>query len=252
MVVAGGSYYPEGVYKSRQSRVFFSKNGKTWTAPRKVVEDGHNLYKHAVRKEGFRPGDPAAGDAVRCRNPAARSSGRPLVSETAMHPVEISVRAWLESVVIGLNLCPFASKPFRDGRVRVLVSEAKTGIELLTDLQLELARLADTPPAPAMRLPPWPDRSCCSRRLPTVQPWLSGPMMSLPTTPATTPTTVRKMYEDAFSGLKSSGAPAARAASVAGVGSTSFLEDLSLGASQMIVFHTDSSGFLFLSTSRFS
>jgi hypothetical protein len=45
MVVAGGSYYPEGVYKSRQSRVFFSKNGKTWTAPRKVVEDGHWLWR---------------------------------------------------------------------------------------------------------------------------------------------------------------------------------------------------------------
>ncbi len=67
------------------------------------------------------------------------------MSEAVIHPVEVAVRSWLEMVVIGLNLCPFASKPFRDGRVRVLVSEAKTGIELLTDLQLELARLADTP-----------------------------------------------------------------------------------------------------------
>lgn len=64
-----------------------------------------------------------------------------------MHPVEAQVRAWLESIVIGLNLCPFASKPFREQRVRVFVSEATTGIELLTDLQMELARLADTPVA---------------------------------------------------------------------------------------------------------
>ena len=69
------------------------------------------------------------------------------MSTAALHPVETQVRAWLESVVIGLNLCPSASRPFRENRVRVLVSEAKTGIELLTDLQLELAKLADTPVA---------------------------------------------------------------------------------------------------------
>ena len=33
-------------------------------------------------------------------------------------------------------------------------------------------------PAPSMREPPWPERSCCSRRLPIVQPPLSGPTMS--------------------------------------------------------------------------
>lgn len=64
-----------------------------------------------------------------------------------MHPVEAEVRGWLETVVIGLNLCPFAGRPFRENRIRVRVSEAKTGVELLTDLQLELARLADTPVA---------------------------------------------------------------------------------------------------------
>jgi hypothetical protein len=45
MVVAGGSYYPNGEYRSRQSRVFFSKDGKGWTAPQKVVEDGHWLWR---------------------------------------------------------------------------------------------------------------------------------------------------------------------------------------------------------------
>lgn len=40
--------------------------GKLGIATKKVVEDGHNLYKHAERKEGFRPGDPAAAcDAVK-------------------------------------------------------------------------------------------------------------------------------------------------------------------------------------------
>lgn len=40
--------------------------GKLALATKKVVEDGHNLYKQAERKEGFRPGDPgAACDAVK-------------------------------------------------------------------------------------------------------------------------------------------------------------------------------------------
>ncbi|MEN9630949.1 MAG: hypothetical protein RJA10_4177 [Pseudomonadota bacterium] len=40
--------------------------GKLVIATKKVVEDGRNLYKHAERKEGFRPGDPAAAcDAVK-------------------------------------------------------------------------------------------------------------------------------------------------------------------------------------------
>ncbi len=50
MIIAGGSYYPNGEYKSRQSRVFFSKNAKSWTAPQKVVEDGHWLWRVTWRR----------------------------------------------------------------------------------------------------------------------------------------------------------------------------------------------------------
>lgn len=40
--------------------------GKLAMAAKKVVEDGHHLYKHAEYREGFRPGDPsAAADAVK-------------------------------------------------------------------------------------------------------------------------------------------------------------------------------------------
>ena len=63
----------------------------------------------------------------------------------ALPPIESAVRSWLESIVIGLNLCPFAGKPYRDNRIRIFVSEATTPLELLTDLQLELTRLHDTP-----------------------------------------------------------------------------------------------------------
>lgn len=60
-----------------------------------------------------------------------------------MHPVETAVRAWLETVVVGLQLCPFAAQPLRAGRVRVVVSEAREALALLTELQLELQRLDD-------------------------------------------------------------------------------------------------------------
>ncbi|HSW14556.1 MAG TPA: DUF1415 domain-containing protein [Solimonas sp.] len=62
-----------------------------------------------------------------------------------MNPVETAVRQWLEQVVIGLNLCPFAARPVRGGQLRVFVSDANTELDLLTDLQLELARLDETP-----------------------------------------------------------------------------------------------------------
>jgi hypothetical protein len=64
-----------------------------------------------------------------------------------MNPIESAVRLWLDSVVIGLNLCPFAGKPVREGRVRICVSEAADELELLTELQFELRKLDETPPA---------------------------------------------------------------------------------------------------------
>lgn len=64
-----------------------------------------------------------------------------------MHPVEAAVRQWLEQVVVGLNLCPFAARPLREGRVRVVVSESRRELDLLTELQFELQRLEDRPAA---------------------------------------------------------------------------------------------------------
>ena len=64
---------------------------------------------------------------------------------SAVPPIEAEVRQWLDDIVIGLNLCPFAAKPARAGRVRVVVSEAREELDLLAELQLELAKLDDTP-----------------------------------------------------------------------------------------------------------
>ena len=57
------------------------------------------------------------------------------------------VEQWLDEVVIGLDLCPFAARPRREKRVRIAVSHATTADALLEDLQAELERLSDTPVA---------------------------------------------------------------------------------------------------------
>lgn len=59
--------------------------------------------------------------------------------------VESAVRQWLERIVIDLGLCPFAARPFQENRVRICVSTAADEVELLTELQLELTRLSETP-----------------------------------------------------------------------------------------------------------
>ena len=54
-----------------------------------------------------------------------------------------SVKRWVETVVIDLNLCPFAQDPLKKKRVRFTVSEASTEEQLLADLQAEI-ELLDT------------------------------------------------------------------------------------------------------------
>jgi uncharacterized protein len=56
-------------------------------------------------------------------------------------------RQWLEKVVIGLNLCPFAVSPWRQGRVRFRVSEATSQQQLAQDLADELLALQGSDPA---------------------------------------------------------------------------------------------------------
>lgn len=62
-----------------------------------------------------------------------------------MNAVEKDVLLWLNSVVIGLNLCPFSGKPTRENRVRLVVSDASTEEDVLADLFLEMELLDKTP-----------------------------------------------------------------------------------------------------------
>ena len=57
---------------------------------------------------------------------------------------EPAVRRWLEDVVIGLGLCPFAAPPWQRHAVRLMVSGAIDEAGLLLQLHDELVRLEAT------------------------------------------------------------------------------------------------------------
>jgi hypothetical protein len=56
-----------------------------------------------------------------------------------------AVQQWIEKVVIGLNLCPFAGREWQRGRVRCRVSDATSEPVLLDHLRSELQRLEGDP-----------------------------------------------------------------------------------------------------------
>ena len=58
----------------------------------------------------------------------------------------VETRAWVERVVIGLKLCPFAPVPALKGLIRYAKSDAETPEALLEDLAAELQHLVASPP----------------------------------------------------------------------------------------------------------
>ncbi|WP_288129543.1 DUF1415 domain-containing protein [Microbulbifer sp.] len=64
---------------------------------------------------------------------------------TDSDPVIEQVERWLQDVVVGLNLCPFARKPMRAGQIRFVVSEATNDAVLLEELLDEFQVLDRTP-----------------------------------------------------------------------------------------------------------
>ena len=54
---------------------------------------------------------------------------------------EQATRDWLEKIVIGLNLCPFAQREYDNDRVRFAVTDAATELHLLQALESELQYL---------------------------------------------------------------------------------------------------------------
>lgn len=56
-----------------------------------------------------------------------------------------STRRWIASMVIGLNLCPFAQRVFADDKIRYVVVDAADEAALLEELAKELKMLAAAP-----------------------------------------------------------------------------------------------------------
>ena len=65
-------------------------------------------------------------------------------SRTTEH-IENEVLTWLDQVVIGLNLCPFAARPRRLGQIRVTISTAKNDESLMDELESEARLLMGEP-----------------------------------------------------------------------------------------------------------
>ncbi|MDX3936171.1 DUF1415 domain-containing protein [Stenotrophomonas sp.] len=66
-------------------------------------------------------------------------------SLTAPHDPIAETRKWLEQIVIGLNLCPFAKAVYVKDQVRFVLSDATTPEALVEELAEELILLRDTP-----------------------------------------------------------------------------------------------------------
>lgn len=58
-----------------------------------------------------------------------------------------ATRRWIESIVIGLNLCPFARRVFSEEKIRYVLVDAGTEAELLEALDREMRYLVSQPPA---------------------------------------------------------------------------------------------------------
>ncbi|MEH0668770.1 DUF1415 domain-containing protein [Vibrio owensii] len=65
---------------------------------------------------------------------------------TDINAITEQVDQWLNDVVIGLNLCPFAAKPQRNKQIKIFVSEASQEEALLEDILLQLIELSSSEP----------------------------------------------------------------------------------------------------------
>ncbi len=70
----------------------------------------------------------------------------PTNQTTDVNAITQQVDQWLNDVVIGLNLCPFAAKPQRNKQIKIFVSEASQEEALLEDILLQLIELINSEP----------------------------------------------------------------------------------------------------------
>ncbi|QIJ85171.1 DUF1415 domain-containing protein [Vibrio coralliilyticus OCN008] len=64
-----------------------------------------------------------------------------MTTPSSKETITEQVNQWLNDVVIGLNLCPFAAKPQRNKQIKIFVSEAQQEEALLEDILTQLMEL---------------------------------------------------------------------------------------------------------------
>lgn len=83
MLVMGGSVYEGKTLKGRQPRVAFSSNGRDWTAPRRVLEEGEWLWRvtwHQGRAYGV-----SYSSGAKSTNPPPAWTVKLMVSDDGVH-----------------------------------------------------------------------------------------------------------------------------------------------------------------------
>jgi uncharacterized protein len=70
----------------------------------------------------------------------------PYADEGKADEIELIARRWVEKIVIGLNLCPFAKAVHAKKQIRYVVTAAIQPDDLLAELEHELGILIDTDP----------------------------------------------------------------------------------------------------------
>ena len=60
--------------------------------------------------------------------------------------IEQAINSWLKEVVIGLNLCPFAARPYFEQRYKIIISNAKNETIVLEELFNACSELESTNP----------------------------------------------------------------------------------------------------------
>lgn len=70
-----------------------------------------------------------------------------MTQSSTQQTIHQEVNQWLNDVVIGLNLCPFAAKPQRNQQIKIHVSEADNEELLLQDILSLLMELDQTEPS---------------------------------------------------------------------------------------------------------
>jgi hypothetical protein len=71
---------------------------------------------------------------------------QPYPNQAEADAIEVIARRWVERIVIGLNLCPFAKAVHVKKQVRYVVTAAIHPDDLLAELEHEIAILIDTDP----------------------------------------------------------------------------------------------------------